>query len=309
MIYKHIFGPVPSRRLGLSLGVSPIPESCCNYSCIYCQLGRTRNMTNTRSEFFPIVDIINEFKEFIKGGSNFDVVSIVGEGEPTLFSGLEELILQLKELTEKPVVVITNGSLLSLKEVRNALYNADIVLPSIDAYDEMSFKKINRPYGKLKFEDVKIGLELFSKEYNGELWLELMLMKDINDSEKDILKYKSLLAGIKYDRLYLNTPVRPPAEENVEEIDTEKMRYAVNSLGGISMELLASEGFYSEVIDHKEAVMSIIKRHPMNQMEVKSFLESRGCLEDEIENIIEELKKDKNVAVKGYKGYNTFRSL
>lgn len=309
MIFKHIFGPVPSRRLGLSLGVSPIPESCCNYSCIYCQLGRTRNMTNTRSEFFSIEEILNEFKEFTKGEGNFDVVSIVGEGEPTLYSGVAELITQLKKLTDKPVVVITNGSLLSLKEVREALCNADIVLPSIDAYDEITFKKINRPHGKLIYEDIKRGLELFSKEYKGELWLEIMLMKDINDSEKDILEYKNLLAGIKYDRLYLNTPVRPPAEENVEEIDTEKMRYAVNTLGGISMELLVSEGFYSEVIDHKEAVMSIIKRHPMNQMEVKSFLGSRGCSEEKIENIIEDLKKDKNVAVKEYKGYNTFRSL
>lgn len=309
MIFKHIFGPVPSRRLGLSLGVSPIPESCCNYSCIYCQLGRTRNMTNTRSEFFSIEEIVNEFKEFTKGGGNFDVVSIVGEGEPTLYSGVAELIAQLKKLTDKPVVVITNGSLLSLKEVREAVCNADIVLPSIDAYDEITFKKINRPHGKLIYEDIKRGLELFSKEYKGELWLEIMLVKDINDSEKDILEYKNLLAGIKYDRLYLNTPVRPPAEENVEEIDTEKMRYAVNTLGGISMELLVSEGFYSEVIDHKEAVMSIIKRHPMNQMEVKSFLGSRGCSKEKIENIIEDLKKDKNVAVKEYKGYNTFRSL
>lgn len=309
MTYKYIFGPVPSRRLGLSLGVSPIPESCCNYSCVYCQLGRTRNMTNTRSDFFPLKEIIGEFKEYLKKGSSFDVVSIVGEGEPTLYLRLEELIISLKELTDKPVVVITNGSLLYLEEVRKALYNSDIVLPSIDGYDEDSFKKINRPWGKIEYQMVINGLKEFSRNFKGELWLEIMLMKGLNDSKEQILEYKKLLDEIKYDRLYINTPVRPPAEDNIEEIDKITMEYAVNILGGISIDLISSQGFSSDINDHREAVMSIIKRHPMNQMEINSFLESRGCDQEEREKIITDLKGDKKVAVKEYKGYNTFRAL
>lgn len=307
MEYKHIFGPVPSRRLGLSLGVSPIPDSNCNYSCIYCQLGRTRNMTNNRKEYFPIEEIIKEFKEFLKSNKKFDVVSLVGEGEPTLYSELGNLIIELKKLTEKPVVVITNGSLLFLEEVRDALFNADILLPSMDAFDEESFKKINRPYGKLKYEEVRKGLELFSENFKGELWLEIMLMKDINDSKETIGKYKELLKTINYDRLYINTPVRPPAEEEIGEIDKETMAYAVEELGGISIDLLSSQGFYSDIKDHKEAIKSIIKRHPMNQMELFSFMAGRGLSTSETELLIEDLKEDKEITLKEYKGYITFR--
>ncbi len=307
MEYQHIFGPVPSRRLGLSLGVSPIPDSTCNYSCIYCQLGRTRNMTNSREEHYPIKEIINEFKEFLKSNVKYDVVSIVGEGEPTLYSDLGNLIIELKKITEKPVVVITNGSLLSFDEVRRALLNADILLPSMDAFDEESFKKINRPYGKLKYEEVRKGLEIFSKDFKGELWLEIMLMKNINDSKEIIGKYKKILKTINYDRLYINTPVRPPAEEEIREIDKETMAYAAEELGGISIDLLSSQGFYSDIKDHKQAIKSIIKRHPMNQMELFSFITGRGLNNSEAELLIEDLKKDKEITLKEYKGYITFR--
>jgi wyosine [tRNA(Phe)-imidazoG37] synthetase (radical SAM superfamily) len=254
-------------------------------------------MTNTRTEFFPLKEIIDEFKEYLKKGISFDVVSIVGEGEPTLYLKLEELILSLKELTDKPVVVITNGSLLYLEEVRKALYNADIVLPSIDGYNEDSFKKINRPYGKIEYQKVTDGLKELSENFKGELWLEIMLMKGINDSKEQIMEYKKILDEIQYDPLYINTPVRPPAEENIEEIDKNTMEYAVNNLGGISIDLISSQGFSSDIDDHKTAVKSIIKRHPMNQMEIKSFLESRECDQEEIEKIITELKEDKKVAV------------
>lgn len=306
MIYKHLFGPVPSRRLGLSLGVSPIPNSCCNFSCIYCQLGRTQNMTNIRSSFFPLEKIINEFKEFIKKNINYDVVSIVGEGEPTLFLELENLIIEIKKLTDKPVAVITNGSLLSEESVRKALLKADIVMPSIDGYDEESFKKINRPYGKIKYKEVVEGLKIFSQEFSGELWLEIMLMQGINDSKEKIAKYKEILSTLNYDRLYLNTPVRTPAEDYVKEIDKETMTYAVNELGGISIDLMSSQGFFSDIKDHKEAVKSIIKRHPMNQNEIFSFINSRVLNEQETQKIIEDLKNDEEISTKEYKGYITF---
>lgn len=302
---NYIYGPVPSRRLGLSLGVSPIPKKTCNYSCIYCQLGRTNHMINTRKMFYNIKDIINEFRFILEKNINFDVITIVGEGEPTLYLGLGDLIKEIKTLSVKPVAVITNGALLYEQQVRNELADADIVLPTLDAYDEISFKKINRPHGSITYEKIINGINLFSNEYKGKLWLEMMFMKDINDDEVSISKYKSILNNIKYDRLYLNTPVRPPAEKNVSAVTSETMRYIQNELCGISIDLLDSEGFYSDIPNHQEAILSIIKRHPMNQFEIRSFLKTRNC--EHIDEEIKTLNINKNIEIIKYKGYHTYR--
>lgn len=303
--FKFVYGPVPSRRLGTSLGISPIPKKTCNYSCIYCQLGRTDKLTNTREMFFPVSEIISEVEEIIHNGFDFDVVTIVGEGEPTLYLGLGELIREIKKLTEKPVAVITNGSLLYLPELQQELAGADIVLPSFDAYDEATLKKINRPYGKIHFEDVYRGLTEFSRNYSGELWLEIMLVLDFNDSEESLLRFSKLLENIRYDRLYLNTPVRPPAEKGIKTVSDETMKHAVELLGGTSIDLLISSGFHSEIADDCEAILSIIKRHPMNQFEIETFLKSRGC--NNIDFTLLKLGKNKSVERVDYKGYYTFR--
>jgi wyosine [tRNA(Phe)-imidazoG37] synthetase (radical SAM superfamily) len=305
--YKYIYGPVPSRRLGLSLGISPIPQKHCNYSCIYCQLGRTINLTNKREEYFELGDIIKEFKEYLKEELEFDVVTIVGEGEPTLYLRLGELIIELKKLTDKPIAVVTNGALLYDEELRRELMGADIVLPSLDAADEESFRKINRPYKKIEFEKMLEGFRIFSKDFKGQLWLETMLIKDVNDDTKSLLKLKKILDTIQYDRLYINSPVRPPAETFVEEPLSKNIEKAVDILGGISINQLVSEGFYSEVEDDYNAIISIIKRHPMNQFEIKSFLNFRGC--EDISGVFERLKSDKGVDIINYKNYKTYRLI
>lgn len=302
---KFVFGPVPSRRLGVSLGISPIPKKTCNYSCIYCQLGRTDRMTNTRQMFFTVEEIIDEFDNALRDGLDFDVVTIVGEGEPTLYLGLGELIVQIKKRTNKPVAVITNGALLYDQDLRREVAMADIVLPTMDAYDEVTLKAINRPQGFLDFGKVNAGLKVFSEEYHGQLWLELMLMEGINDDDESLRKYSELLQKIRYDRLYINTPVRPPAEDYVKAVGHEKMNQAADLLGGISIDLLVSQGFRSGIADHYDAVMSIIKRHPMNQFEIKSFLEVREC--GNLDEILCKLNKDDRVEVVDYKGYSTYR--
>ena len=302
---KYVYGPVPSRRLGISLGISPIPKKTCNFSCIYCQLGRTDIMTNTRKMFFPVQKIMSEFDEVFKKGIFFDVVTIVGEGEPTLYLGLGELIDAIKQRTDKPVALITNGALLYDSDLRQEAAKADIVLPTLDAYNEASFRKINRPFGQLSFESVNAGLIAFSEEYEGQLWLEIMLMAGINDDDDSLSKYEQALKKIKYDRLYLNTPVRPPAEAGVESISCEAMNKAAARLGGISIDLLVSQGFHSEIEDDYEAILSIIKRHPMNQFEIRSFLESRNS--KRIDWIMEMLGRDENINVLNYRGINTYR--
>ena len=268
---QYVFGPVPSRRLGNSLGVSPIPKKTCNYACVYCQLGRTNHMTNTRQEFFPLADIMAEFRQYLQDLDKFDVITIVGEGEPTLYARLGDLIQEIKKLTDKPVAVITNGALLSDPQVRQELMLADLVLPSLDGYDEATAKKIDRPYGRLQFAEELAGLITFSQQYQGQLWLEIMLVDGMNNSPADLAGFQEVLKQIRYDRLYLNTPVRPPAEDFVRTVSKESMAAAVEALGGISIDMLTTGSFFSEIPDHLEAVKSIIGRHPMNQFELESF--------------------------------------
>ncbi|SCP98352.1 radical SAM protein [Anaerobium acetethylicum] len=302
---KYVYGPVPSRRLGISLGISPIPKKTCNYSCIYCQLGRTDHMTNTRSYFFSVDKIIEEFEAVMKKGVFFDAVTIVGEGEPTLYAGLGELIGEIKKRTEKPVAVITNGALLYDLQLQHEIGKADIVLPTMDAYDEDSFRRINRPHKSLKFADVKRGLEEFSKTYEGQLWIEIMLVKGINDDGESLRKYSEMLKEIRYDKLYLNTPVRPPAEAGVEAAGHETMEHAAELLGGIPIDLLESAGFHSDIDEDYPAVLSIIKRHPMNQFELEGFLKARGSANPE--ELLKKLRQDNGVNVIHYKGYDTYR--
>lgn len=301
---KYVFGPVPSRRMGRSLGISPIPKKICNYSCVYCQLGRTNKMTNKREEYFLLEDILSEF-DFHHNEDSYDVITIVGEGEPTLYSRLGELIKEIKKKSNKPVAVITNGALLYDESVRKELMNADIVLPSLDSYNEEMFKKVDRPYGRIKFEEVWQGLLDFTKEYNGQIYMEIMLMNGINDDEKSLFEFKNLLNQIRYDRLYINTPVRPPAESYIEESSKENIQKAVEILKGVSIDMLSSVGFSSDIEDDYQAVLSIIGRHPMNQFEIRSFLESRE--NEDIDKVMQQLNQDDNVCKMEYKGYCTYR--
>ncbi|MBC8570504.1 radical SAM protein [Zongyangia hominis] len=302
---QHAFGPVPSRRLGNSLGLSPIPPKTCNYSCIYCQLGRTDHMTTQRREYYPVSEIIAEFETYLKDEDKFDVVTIVGEGEPTLYAKLGELIKEVKRRTDKPVAVITNSALLSDPQVREELMHCDIVLPSLDACDEETFRRIDRPQGSLRFQEIQEGLIAFSHAYTGQLWLEIMLCGGVNDSPAAIDRFAELLPRIRYDRLYINTPVRPPAEPDVRVASPAAIQYAVEKLGGISIDMLSTGSFFSEIADDYEAILSIIARHPMNQFEVMSFLDSR-CSPNK-DKFLAKLRQDQRVEAVDYKGITTFR--
>jgi wyosine [tRNA(Phe)-imidazoG37] synthetase (radical SAM superfamily) len=302
---EYIYGPVPSRRLGISLGISPIPKKTCNYSCVYCQLGRTDHMTNQRQDFFELSDMIEEFEEFLKKNIDFDVVTIVGEGEPTLYLSLGKLIKEIKKRTDKPVAIITNGGLLYDDDVKKDLYEADICMPTLDAYDQASFKKINRPIGNLVYDDVYRGLVEFSRNYKNQLWLEMMFVKGMNDDNTSISKLKDKLKDIDYHRLYINTVVRPPAEEDVDKVSHKDLISIAKFLGGLSIDVLMSDGFYSEIKDDFEAIKSIIKRHPMNHFEIKGFLEKRGC--KDIARIFKQLEDSSEIDILNNNGYKTYR--
>ncbi|TFF99798.1 MAG: radical SAM protein [Promethearchaeota archaeon] len=267
---KYIYGPVPSRRLGRSLGIDPIPSKTCNFQCIYCQIGKTTFFTNERRNYYPKEDIIAEMREAIEQNEKkIDYITFVGSGEPTLYKDLEELILKAKELSKNPVCVITNGALMYNSEVSKALLLADVVLPSLDAGDNQLFIKINRPHPSLKYNDIIQGIIDFKRKFKGKLWLEIMIIKGVNDSNENLLKIKEKIDLIKPDRIDINVPTRPPTENWVKIPDKSIIPLLKEIFGDIYDITFPEKGnfdFYS--LDFEKEVLSIIERHPMRQNQI-----------------------------------------
>jgi wyosine [tRNA(Phe)-imidazoG37] synthetase (radical SAM superfamily) len=221
--YQYLYGPVPSRRLGRSLGVDLVPFKTCTYDCIYCQLGRTTNKTIQRRDYVPIHDVMAELENKLKSPFACDYISLAGSGEPTLHSGIGDLIEKIKTVTHLPVAVITNGSLLYLPEVREALMAADVVLPSLDVGDEQLFQYVNRPHSAISFERMVQGLMDFSKYYTGQIWLEVLLLGGVTGIQSEAEKIASIAGLIHPTRIQLNTVHRPPAEETAFGLTAEQL--------------------------------------------------------------------------------------
>jgi wyosine [tRNA(Phe)-imidazoG37] synthetase (radical SAM superfamily) len=274
----HVFGPVLSRRLGLSLGVDPIPEKSCNWNCVYCQLGRTVPVLSHREEFFSAPEILLELWDRLVflDQEELDWVTIVGSGEPLLNSGIGELIRGIKGLTKVPVAIITNGSLLSRAEVRDEVLSADAVLPTLDAGSADLFRRVNRPHPGISFEDHLRGLVDFRRVFTGKIFLEVMLMKGVNDSEEEIRLIAERAAGIDPDEIHISLPERPPAEPWVVPADAEGVARAVRILGGAAKVLRPGEGVLAldDQSDALERLISVIGRHPLKEGQVMDALAS-----------------------------------
>ena len=274
---KYVFGPVPSRRLGQSLGVDTIPIKTCNWNCVYCQLGRTLPLNNERKEYVPTEEILAEVREALakhKKGE-IDWVTFVGSGEPLLHSRMGYLIQQVKGMTDLPVAVITNGSLLYLPPVRHELILADAVLPTLDAGTGRLYHKINRPHPEITFKRLVEGLIAFRQEYPGKLWVEVMLVRDLNDTPQALWNIAKVLQKIKPDAVHINLPTRPPAETWVQPPREERLMQALAILGSIATIVHPAAGSfdlsgYDTLVD---AIIGIITRHPMRQDELESTLE------------------------------------
>ncbi len=260
----YTYGPVPSRRLGRSLGVSPIPAKTCSYSCIYCQLGKTNNLLSERQSFFPREDVLAEILRLGEAAGP-DYVTFVGDGEPTLCADLGWLIEQTHKELNISTAVITNGSLLWRKDVRENLERADVVIPTLDAGNERTFRLINRPHRDLHFDSILQGQIDFSREYKGQLWLEVMLVERVNDNEEELLSIKRAVDRVRPHRAYITTPIRPPAEPWVQPPDFKTILRAQQIIGGsITITNLESGDFgLSEFHDAREAILEIGSRHPL----------------------------------------------
>jgi len=231
-ITSYIYGPVPSWRLGRSLGVDIIPFKICSFNCIYCETGRTTNLTVERKEYVSKVPVIEELKAFLSKRKNIDYITFSGSGEPTLNSKIGEMISEVKKLTDIPVAVVTNSSLLNREEVRRDLREADVVLPSLDVVSQSPFESLNRPHPSLKIEEIINGLVEFRKEFKNEIWLEVLLVKGINDGPEEIRKLAEVIEKIRPDKVQLNTVLRPPAEEEVFALSQKELRSIQKQLPG-----------------------------------------------------------------------------
>ena len=291
------FGPVPSRRLGKSIGINNIPPKVCSYACIYCQLGRAIEMEYRRKEFYSPEEVVEQVTQQVRkaeeSGDIPDYLTFVPDGESTLDIHLGAEISELKKLGYK-LAIITNSSLMNREDVQNELLNLDLVSVKVDTAEEETWRKINHPHKQLSFNDMKEGLHQFSKKYKGKLITETMLIDGVNDSKEQLEKTAAFIASLKPSVAYISIPTRPPARKNVKAATEEaiNMAYQIFSSQIKHVEMITGhEGnAFAHTGDTAQDILSITAVHPMREDSVKEFLEKDGKSWDIIEQLLKEEK-------------------
>jgi wyosine [tRNA(Phe)-imidazoG37] synthetase (radical SAM superfamily) len=274
MTAHFIYGPVPSRRLGRSLGVDLVPYKVCSYDCIYCQLGRTKEKTIERKPYIAVGRILEQVYQKLKEGVRADYITLAGSGEPTLNSQIGSLIRDIKKHTEIPVAVLTNSSLLSESEVRRSLMQADVVLPSLDAHDQEGFETINRPHPEISFKTMVEGLIAFRNEYPGEIWLEVFILDGINATEPDAIQFKYWIERVNPQKVHVNTAVRPSAETYARQVSPEKMAGFCKILGEKAEVITPYKDLekHGRRADVEENILNLLARRPCTLDDISSGL-------------------------------------
>jgi wyosine [tRNA(Phe)-imidazoG37] synthetase (radical SAM superfamily) len=267
--YQYLFGPVPSRRFGRSLGVDLTPYKTCTLDCVFCQLGRTLEKTIVRREYVPTAAVLAELEEWLKAGGRADYITLSGSGEPTLHSRFGEVLEFIRKNSTIPGVLLTNGTLLSLPEVQDAASHAGVVKTSLSAWDENSYFWMNRPYAELRFDDLVEGQKEFRARFKGQLWLEVFLINGMNTRVADVKKIASLAKEISPDRIHLNTAIRPPAEDFVTVLPKECME----TLARLFSPLAEIIGEYhtdstGETRANQYMILSMLQRRPCSARQI-----------------------------------------
>jgi len=272
---QYVYGPVPSRRLGRSLGVDLIPFKTCTYDCIYCQLGPTTDRTLRREEYVPLDALVADVQRRLDElDAPPDYVTLAGSGEPTLHSGLGRLASEIKRCTDVPVAVLTNGALLSDPAVADAVAQADLVVPSLDAGDDGLWRYVNRPHPDLAWDEMVGGLETFTARFAGEVWLEVMLLSGVTGLDAEVRKIAALAKGIGPARVQLNTAVRPAAEDFALPLSRERLE-ALADLFDPPAEVVAE---FREPVAEADAgatpddVLALLRRRPCSAKDVADGL-------------------------------------
>lgn len=261
--YKYLFGPVPSRRFGRSLGVDLNPYKTCSLDCVFCQLGRTTEKSVTRQEYVQIDVVLSELEEWLKRDGRADYITLSGSGEPTLHSRFGEVLEFIRSKGTIPAALLTNGTMLYLQEVRDAASLANVVKVSLSAWDQASYGWMNRPHPQLRFDQLIEGQKAFRAQFNGQFWMEVFLIGVMNSIPADVRKMAALAEEIGPDRIHLNTAVRPPAEDFATALSTERMEELIH-LFNPTAEIIAE--FREKRADHiqanQETIFSMLKRRP-----------------------------------------------
>jgi len=291
------FGPIPSRRLGKSLGINNIPPKICTYSCIYCQVGRTLKMQVERNAFYKPEEIFEEVKKKVRDAKTkkepIDFLTFAPDGEATLDINLGREIELLKTLGIK-IAVISNASLFFIQDVREDLKDADWVSVKLDAISDDVWHKIDRPHKHLKHKEILEGIIDFSHNFKGELMTETMLIKGINDKPIELKRIADFIVGLAPKKSYISIPTRPPAEKTVQppDEDTINMAYQIFKEKGIATEcLIGYEGnAFAFTGNIEEDLLSITSVHPMREEGVKAFLKKAGADWSVIRKLIDDNK-------------------
>lgn len=271
---SRIFGPVPSRRLGRSLGVDVVPYKTCTFDCIYCECGATTDLTCKRREFFPIEEIIDELNDSLAGITDPpDVITLSGAGEPTLYSRLGELTDTIKKMSGIPVAVITNSSLLFMPEVRDELGRADVVLPSLDSALPGPFSRMNRPHPEITLDRMIEGLGAFLDGYDGKVLFEILLIEGYNTSDEDLEALAAFIKKHRVDSIQLNTAVRPGTEDGLAPLSGERLEMICESFGP-NCEIVASVTTRAnhEEFASADRILSLIERRPCTAADIHRAL-------------------------------------
>ncbi len=297
MKYKHLFGPVPSRRLGISLGIDPIPFKTCTFNCVYCECGGTTNLTTKRKEYIPAKDIISELRDYLGKNPKLDYITFSGSGEPTLNIGIGKMINFLKDnYPQYKIAVLTNGSLLYQKEVREELFKADLIMPSLDAVSEQAFRRINRPPKSLEIQKIISGLIEFRKEFEGQIWLEVFIVPGLNDTDNELKLLKDAIKKIKPNSVQLNSLDRPGTSSWVQPVSKEDMERIASFFQDLPVEIIADfkprEQIASFDYNIEERILATIKRRPCT---AEDLSETLGIHINEVNKYLQTLLENKKI--------------
>jgi wyosine [tRNA(Phe)-imidazoG37] synthetase (radical SAM superfamily) len=309
-LFKHIFGPVPSRRLGVSLGIDLVPHKVCTLNCIYCEVGYTTNLILERKEYVKIDNVINELDLKLRSSPKLDYITFSGAGEPTLNNRLGDIIHYIKKnYSQYKIAVLTNGTLFSESSVRNECLEADLIIPSLDAITNKKFKQINRPHHSLDNKTIIDGLIELRKQFKKDIWLEIFLVPGLNDTDSEISLLKENILKINPDKVQLNSLDRPGVEEWVEPISKYRMKIIKQKFKPIHVEVIIRDSLpnvNSAYQKGKESlIISTIGRRPCTLNELKNLT---GLKINELNKYLGSLINKKKINIKHIKGENFYKS-